>query len=406
VANVFFQLGDKLAGWFGGAATEKHMANFAGRWFTTFGPMELSQNGDRVQGSYQFQGNRCSIEGSMRDGRFQFCYREPTAEGEGWFVIERHGKFSGQWRAKDAETWSAWVGQREFEGVWDSSFGLLRLVQEHERVLGFYEGQGPSALEGRMENNRLPFRYRELRAQGEGHFELGADAASFDGEWRADGSEQWAPWRGRRLMALPGVLWLVVIEAHWQRSYLEKEYAFGHMLREFFTRLPHVNIRHRFFEDEIGLERWCRELMYLPEPVVVVFASHGTQDGLSVHDRPLDTGRLVESLRYADNIQLLHFSSCLMMQDGKGGELARALQEAVRFPISGYDRSVDWAASALIEFQYLDMILGRGFSPADAADRVLRLISYAGDKDVPGSPYPAAGFRILMPNSHQDLSRK
>jgi hypothetical protein len=72
----------------------------------------------------------------------------------------------------------------------------------------------------------------------------------------------------------------------------------------------------------------------------------------------------------------------------------------VRFPISGYDRSVDWAASALIEFHYLDMVLGRGLLPSDAADRVLRLISYAGDKDVPGSPYPAAGFRILMPNSH------
>ena len=107
---------------------------------------------------------------------------------------------------------------------------------------------------------------------------------------------------------------------------------------------------------------------------------------------------------YADNIVLLHFSSCLMMQDGKASALARSLQKTVQFPISGYDRSVDWAASALIEFHYLDMVLGRGLSPAEAAEQVLHLIGYAGDKDVPNSPYPAAGFRILMPEKVQASS--
>ena len=389
----------KLPGWFGGADENKTMPNFSGRWFTTFGPMELTQEGARVQGSYTFQKNSCPIEGSIRDGRFHFTYQEPTVKGEGWFELLRHSKFAGQWRPIGATTWSSWQGEREFEGIWDSSFGLMRLVQEPERVFGFYEAVGPATVEGRLENNRLTFRYDEGRAQGEGHFELAPDATSFHGEWRTDGTEQWAPWQGRRLVPTPGLLWLVVIEAHWQRSYFEKEYAFGHMLREFFTRLSHVNIRQRFFEDEGGLERWCRELMYLPEPVAVVFASHGTQDGLSVQGKPLNTGRLVENLRYADNILLLHFSSCLMLQDGKAGELARALQEAVRFPISGYDRSVDWAASALIEFHYLDMILGRGLSPTDAAEQVFHLIAYAGDENQPGSPYPAAGFRILMPNS-------
>jgi hypothetical protein len=138
--------------------------------------------------------------------------------------------------------------------------------------------------------------------------------------------------------------------------------------------------------------------MYLPEPVAVVFASHGTQEGLTVQGKSLDTSRLVESLRYADNILLLHLSSCLMMQDGKANELARELQKIVQFPISGYDRRVDWTASALIEFHYLDMVLGRGLSPTEAAQQVFRLIGYAGDDDLPGSPYPAAGFRIFMPN--------
>lgn len=375
------------------------MANFAGRWFTTYGPMQLSQDGNEVQGHYEFQGDRCTIKGMIRDGRLGFVYQEPTVAGEGWFELVAHGKFAGEWRPQGRENWSSWVGRRGFEGIWDSSFGLLRLVQEPERVTGFYEGPGPSTLEGRLEGGRLAFRYREPRAQGEGHFELAADGASFQGEWRADGAPQLAPWQGRRLAAVPGLHWLVVIEAHWQRSYLDKEYAFGHMLREFFTRLPHVNVRQRFFEDETGLERWCRELMYLPEPVAVVFASHGTEDGLTVQGKPLDTARLVENLVHADNIVLLHFSSCFMMQDGKASKLARALQETARFPVSGYDRNVDWATSALIEFHYLDLVLGRGLPPAEAARQVLGLIAYAGDKDVPGSPYPAAGFRVLMPDA-------
>ena len=387
---------DKFAGWFAGA-DKNSLPNFSGRWFTTYGPMELIQDGERVHGSYEFQSSRCSIQGAISDGRFQFAYQEPTVEGEGWFELVRHGRFAGQWRPKGTEKWSTWTGERGFEGIWESSFGLLRLIEEPGRVLGFYEGAGPANLEGQLEKNRLSFRYHEPRAQGEGHFDLAPDASSFQGEWRAEGAQEWSPWQGRRLIPLAGVLWLVVIEAHWQRSYLEKEYAFGHMLREFFARLGQVNVRQRFFEDEAGLERWCRELMYIPEPVVVVFASHGTQDGLSVRGKPLDSGRIVESLRYADNILLLHFSSCLMLQDGKASELARALQETVRFPISGYDRSVDWAASALIEFNYLDMILGRGLSPVHAARKVIELISYAGDQAPPDSPYPAAGFRIFVP---------
>ena len=395
----FFRIRDEVAAWYAGPIKIRNMSKFSGRWFTTFGPMELTQDGNRVQGFYEFQGNRCPIVGAVSDSRLQFTYQEPTVEGEGWFELVRHGKFGGQWRPKGVAAWSSWIGQRQFDGIWDTSFGLLRLVQEPERVFGFYEGTGPSTVEGRLQDNRFAFRYHEPRAQGEGHFELAPEGTSFQGQWRRDGTEQWAPWQGRRLAPVPGLVWLVVIEAHWQRSYLDKEYAFGHMLREFFTRLPHVNVRQRFFEDEAGLERWCRELMYLPEPVAVVFASHGTQEGLTVQGKPLDTGQLVESLRYAESIVLVHFSSCLMMQDGKASELACALQATVRFPISGYDRSVDWAASALIEFHYLDMILGRGIAPGDAAGQVLRLIGYAGDEALPDSPYPAAGFRILMPIS-------
>jgi hypothetical protein len=380
------------------AAPEGGVPNFSGKWFTTYGSMELAQDGNRVRGYYRFQGQQCSIEGALRDGRLQFEYREPTIAGEGWFELVSHGKFAGKWRPAGTDRWAGWTGRRGYEGIWETSYGLMRLVQEPGRVHGYYEGQGPSSIEGTLEDARLHFRYRESRAKGEGHFELAPDGETFSGEWRADGAQSAVPWQGRRLEPAAGVSWLVVIEAHWQHSFLDREYDFGSMLREFFTRLSHVQVRHRFFEDEAGLQRWVRELMYLPEPVVVVISSHGTEEGLSVHGRTLDTGRLVESMRHADSVQLLHFSSCLMMHEGKVSGLARALQQSVRFPVSGYDRSVDWAASALVDFHYLDMVLGRGLAPAEAARQVRSLVAYAGDAEVEGSPYPAVGLRILTPD--------
>ena len=389
-------LGQLFGGAAGSAKEDATLPDFSGRWFTTYGTMELAQDGDRVSGFYEFRAQRCTIEGAVRAGRLQFSYQEPGVAGEGWFELASYGKFTGQWRPQGTQTWSSWIGRRAFEGIWNSSFGLLRLVHEtRSRVYGYYEGSGPATIDGRLENGRLTFRYQEPRARGDGWFELTPDAAGFDGQWRAEGKQEWAPWQGRRLAPAPGMCWLVVIETHWQHSYLDREYAFGHMLREFFTRLSHVNVRQRFFEDEAGLQRWCREVMYLPEPVAVVLASHGTEDGLSVQGKPLDTNLLIDSLRHADNLLLVHFSSCLMLKDGKANELARRLQESVQVPVSGYDRSVDWGASALVEFHYFDMVLGRGLSPADAARHLLSLVGYAGESAPADSPYPATGFRIL-----------
>src|SRR5262245_52242186 len=108
--------------------------------------MVLQQEGDRVHGVYSWNGPECAIYGRIQDGRLGFTYEEPTARGEGWFVLHRAGKFEGRWRQDGDPVWRPWIGERGFEGVWDSSFGMLRLIQEHDRVLGFYEGLGSSTV--------------------------------------------------------------------------------------------------------------------------------------------------------------------------------------------------------------------------------------------------------------------
>jgi hypothetical protein len=368
------------------------MPNFAGRWHSTFGPLELSQQGSRVSGTY---GGNSTLSGTIQENRLVFRYEEPRAGGEGWFELKRAGKFVGQWRPDGAEGWGPWSGERGFDGVWQTSFGPMRLFQHADRIHGFYEGVSPPGLEGRLQEERFVFNYQEPKARGEGWFALSEDHELLEGAWRPEGGAGWGEWRGRRVHADPGRRWLVVLEAHWQKSLAEEEYSFGHMLREFFARVGQVSVRHRFFQNEAGLEKWCRELMYLVEPTVLAVATHGTHEGLVAHGQPIAPRVLVENLVWAENLVLLHFSACLMLEESPAGELARRLQRLGRFPVSGYTTAVDWAASAILEYTYFDLILSRGLDPADAAQNLPRLLSFAAAGGCPELGYPGAGFRFL-----------
>jgi hypothetical protein len=238
---------------------------------------------------------------------------------------------------------------------------------------------------------RFRLKVEGARIKGHGRFELDPLGYALGGEWMQDGqpAQQLA---GRRVLPRPGLTWLVVLEAHWQRALDENEFAFGHMLHELFARVPWAQVRHRFYDDEASLVRWCRQLRYLPEPAVLVITGHGETSGLTVQGRPIPMPAVVDTLRLADTLRLLHFSACLVGQDA-GQALA-----AAPFPVSGYTTAVDWAQSALTEFIYLDMILEKGLAPARAAEQLLALVRFSGSDELPGSPYRPAGFRFFEPH--------
>jgi hypothetical protein len=341
----------------------------------------------------------CRIQGKVRDGRLEFRFQEPEAGGEGWFELSADGSaFSGQWHPDGVPQWGPWTGSRVgFGGLWDSTFGLLRLIEEGDRVRGFYEVGGTATLDGRRTEDRLEFTYSEPKAGGKGWFGLAPDGQHFEGQWLPEGGEEWQPWRGRRIAPQAGTMWLVVLETPWQRFLVDAEYSFGHMLREFFARVPQIQVRHRFVNNEAGLRRCCRELTYLPGPAVVVVASHAQPDGINVGGEVVDVDVITESLRFAGDLKLVHFSACLVMQDPGVVARLKEFSRRSRAAVSGYATSVDWAASALIEFTYLDLILARGLAPAEAAEQVRELLRFAGDEEVEGSPIPPAGFRIVVP---------
>jgi hypothetical protein len=367
--------------------------NFDGRWATSFGPMTLRQDGPRAMGTYGRDGTENSIEGEVADDRFTFRYEEANERGTGWFRLRRPGGFVGEYLAEGNARTLPWQGWRGFDGLWDTSLGRLRLVQEAGRVWGTSERDAGLRLEGELDaNGHLPFRVDGSALKGGGFLEIDAFGYMLDGEWCEDGQ---APRTigGRRAMPRPGLTWLVVLEAHWQRSLDDSEFAFGHMLHELFARVPRVQVRHRFYHDEASLLHWCRQLLYLPEPSVLVITGHGESAGLTVGGRIVPLRGIVDGLRLADGLKLLHFSSCLVGQDA-----GQALRETP-FPVSGYTTRIDWAQSALIEFVYLDMILDKGLAPATAAEQLPQLVRFAGNQDLAGAPYRPAGFCFVGPDA-------
>jgi hypothetical protein len=164
-------------------------------------------------------------------------------------------------------------------------------------------------------------------------------------------------------------------------------------------------VRHRWFTDLASLSLWCREVAYLAEPVVLLVATHGTPKGVAVNGKTIGARELAECLRYCDNIKLLHFSACLLMKDRLAAELVQHLEKQANFPISGYSTTVDWAGSAVIEFLYLDLILLRKKTPAQAAEQVLKLMPFAGDRPIQGAVLPPAGFRLLTPGQEKTAQK-
>lgn len=307
-----------------------------------------------------------------------------------WLVAGVPAEFA---RAADADDDPA-----DFSGVWESTYGRMRLVQDGARVDGIYAYSAGSFIAGEVAGDRLEFEYREPSEAGEGWFEISEDGAQLNGRWRVAGAAEWSEWTAQRVEAQPDLRYLVVLEANWESSLAEQEYSFGEMLRSFFARTPQVQTRHRFFHDQADFDRFAREVAMLAEPVVLLVATHGTAEGIPSGGELIDAQEMAAALGYADNVQLLHFSACSMLQDGLAAELAKHLA-AASFPISGYGVTVDWAGSALVEFTYLDLILSRGFAPAEAAAAVPKLLTFAaGDGDA-NAAIPPCDFRFFEPKS-------
>lgn len=376
-------------------------AGFSGDWATTYGDMTMSESSSAVAGTYLMEGTVCALEGRREDRTLEFKYREPDASGEGRFRLAADGNsFEGEWRANGTASFIPWRGRRRlpsqsaasFAGLWETSFGRLRLAGTDAGFTGYYS-YADGTISGRVEDGALKFRYKDQK-EGEGEFRLAQNGRALRGRWRADGAGAWSDWTGLRVDPVPGRKWLVVLESRWESSLAEPEYTFGEMLKIFFTRTPSVQVRQRFYTDRSSLLKWMREASLLAEPVVLYFSGHGTAEGLETESGPATAEMLSGPLKAGGNTALVHFGSCDVMKGAVPAELQRLAGAGARFPVSGFAQPVDWAASAVTDFMYLDLILSRDLPPAKAAAELKRLMPFV-SKESSTTPYDGVSFRLL-----------
>jgi len=380
-------------------AVNSAASGFTGDWSTTYGPMILSEASGTVKGTYIDEGEVRALEGKIKNGVLEFVYREGESSGTGWFRLDEGGYgFKGELREAGSVGAVPWLGSRRwapqsgetFEGLWDTGFGRMRLRRDGDRLTGIYAYAG-GKIEGRLVDGAFKFRYTDSAA-GEGEFRLVRGGRAFSGRWRPDGSPEWKEWNGFRADPSPGLKWLIVLESRWESSLGADEYTYGEMLKSFFTRSPDVRVRQRFYTDRASLAKWIREAAFLAEPVVLYFSGHGSVEGLNTDDGPAGAGDIAAALGDSGTIGLVHFGSCDVMNGAVPAELQRLANG--RFPISGFAQPVDWAASAVTDFMYLDLILSRDMTPARAAAELVRLMPFAGKKSVKSS-YDGVSFRFV-----------
>lgn len=374
---------------------------FSGDWATTYGDMTLTESSSAVTGTYMMEGEVCSLEGKRENGLLTFTYREPDASGEGRFRLSPDGNsFEGEWRSKDAPKYIPWVGRRRqapapvtsFNGLWETNFGRLRLAGTDAQVTGYYSF-ADGAIAGRIDGDVFKFRYKDQK-EGDGEFRLAQNGRALRGRWRADGDKDWRDWTGLRVEPIAGRKWLVVLESRWESSLAEPEYTYGEMLKIFFTRTPNIQVRQRFYTDRSSLLKWMRESSLLAEPVVLYFSGHGSAEGLETESGPATAEILSGPLKAGGNVELVHFGSCDVMKGKVPAELQRLAGPASRFPISGFAQPVDWAASAIADFMYLDLILSRDLSPEKAAAELKRLMPFTA-RESSATAYDGVSFRLL-----------
>jgi len=177
------------------------------------------------------------------------------------------------------------VEKLSFDGLWDTRYGRVRLIQDGEQVIGSYSSVAGSTIRGEIEGERLNYRYSEGTRHGEGWFELAEDGKS----------------------------WLIILEARWETGLQEAEYTFGEMLRSYFTMSPKVQIRERRFHDEADFRRFAGEVQYLAEPVVLLISTHGSPAGISVNGQTIGPEVIADCLQSASALSDFPYLTFLMM---------------------------------------------------------------------------------------------
>lgn len=196
-------------------------------------------------------------------------------------------------------------------------------------------------------------------------------------------------------LVVPNSKYLVVLEHNWEHNLSEPEYSEGSMFKAFFAKDPKIQVRHRFFTDTASLRKWLSEIAEIKGDVYLVFADHGSPEGLHAEEDDIGYKAIADSLDGAKNLKLIHFSACSVMRSGFPAKLIYRMGPTAP-PVSGYMTDVDWTISQITDFLFLDLVLNDNRTPLAAAFELKQMMPIAGDRPVTPN-YKSLGFIVVQP---------
>lgn len=191
--------------------------SWAGTWFTDYGRMELTQNGNKITGVYGTE--KYTITGTVSGSKLTGIYNEYGSLGKLEFNLAADGSsFIGIFGNDETpkSEWSSWNGKREqdifsaylrtlttpsnWSGTWETDYGTMVLTQNGTSVTGKYGDDGAYTITGTVSNNRLAGTYSEDGSVGYIEFYMMEDNQSFKG-WFGDDQapkQDWSTWDGQK----------------------------------------------------------------------------------------------------------------------------------------------------------------------------------------------------------------
>ncbi len=182
---------------------------WSGTFKTTWGVMKLTQDGNKVVGTYVYGSGKITgtVSGNTLTGRWSIApsYKAPTDAGDLQLTVSADGKtLTGKWRNGSTGEWNTnWTGTRvspvvslKWDGNWSSSWGDMTLIQINDEVAGTYTYKS-GTLQGTVSGNVLTGTWvindptTSTNCTRDLELTMGTDGKSFTGKWRYGTSGEW-----------------------------------------------------------------------------------------------------------------------------------------------------------------------------------------------------------------------
>lgn len=169
--------------------------DWAGKWYSTRGVLDLEQEGAAVKGRWGDKGGTLKGEANGRELTFTLEQGPETFKGTLELVDDGHF-FTGTVR-ESSVAWRGWRKNPEatkgkpakFGGTWRTSWGLMELEQDGDTVTGGFGAQGWSTFRGEVRGRRLLLKFKAPWGSGTIWWEPREDGAAGYGAAVTDGGE-------------------------------------------------------------------------------------------------------------------------------------------------------------------------------------------------------------------------